>query len=78
MATCDICGAPIDCSNICVGCQEEPHCQDCGDRESDLTYCHACEKQICWECVGASDDESGSDFCRDCVAREGIEEEDEG
>jgi hypothetical protein len=48
-------------------------CQDCGDTEEDanLTYCIACDKIICVDnCVAASDDEHGIDWCYECYERE--------
>src|SRR5437868_5540895 len=43
-------------------------CADCGETESEMTYCHACNKTICEDnCVASSDDEQGLDFCHACT-----------
>ncbi len=50
---------------------------DATEDDEDLTYCHACDRPICPECIEGSNDEHGSNFCRACVEREGLEEDDE-
>lgn len=48
-------------------------CECCGDAEEDcnMTYCVACNKIICEDnCVAASNDEHGVDWCHDCYERE--------
>jgi hypothetical protein len=59
---------------------DERKCVFCGDGEEDsnLTYCHECDRTICVDnCVACSNEEHGLDFCWQCVDEGKVEIVDE-